>query len=121
MAEHGLPLFVVNRVACQVAPDDSGAAFRLVSCAPLASHRKAADNVDRARLSPNEAVKAARPAVVWTMAREVWGDDDEARAFAFRLRPMLDGRHPVDIALANELGHPIVEGIFGRLRYGAAA
>ena len=120
--DRGLPLSALDRVVRQVAPDDSEFVFRLVPRATLARRRKAvAGKVESARLSPDEGAKVARLAEVWSMAREVWGEDEEARAFLFRPHPMLDGRRPIDVVLANEFGRPLVEGILGRLQYGSAA
>nr|WP_294566564.1 antitoxin Xre/MbcA/ParS toxin-binding domain-containing protein [uncultured Rhodopila sp.] len=79
------------------------------------------EQIPAARLSPEEGAKVARIAEVWTLARQVWGSDDAARAFLFRPHPMLEGQRPIDVALANEFGRPLVEGILGRLQYGSAA
>jgi len=121
--DKGLPLSALERVVRQVAPDDSAFAFRLVPRATLARRRKAAGSAsDRSsRLSPDEGARVARLAEIWALAREVWGSDEEARAFLFRPHPMLDGRRPVDVVLANEFGRPLVEGILGGLQYGSAA
>jgi putative toxin-antitoxin system antitoxin component (TIGR02293 family) len=121
--EKGLPLSALERVVRQVAPDDSAFAFRLVPRATLARRRKAAGaQADRSsRLSSEEGARVARLAEIWALAREVWGSDEEARAFLFRPHPMLDGRRPVDVVLANEFGRPLVEGILGGLQYGSAA
>lgn len=73
------------------------------------------------RLSPDEGAKVVRLAEVWALAREVWGSDAEARGFLFRPHPMLEGRRPIDVVLANEFGRPLVEGILGGLQYGSAA
>lgn len=119
--DRGLPLSALDRVARQVAPDDSGFAFRMVPRATLARRRKVTDQGDASRLSPDEGAKVARLAEVWALAREVWGSDEEARAFLFRPHAMLDERRPVDVVLANEFGRPLVEGILGGLQYGSAA
>lgn len=120
--DRGLPLSALERVARRIAPDDGAFAFRVVPRATLARRRKAAgDHAARSRLSPDEGARVARLAEVWALAREVWGSDEEARAFLFRPHPMLDGRPPIDVALANEFGRPLVEGILGRLQYGSAA
>ncbi|MBV9777902.1 MAG: DUF2384 domain-containing protein, partial [Acetobacteraceae bacterium] len=74
-----------------------------------------------ARLSPEESARVARLAQVWALALEVWGGEEEARAFLFRPHPMLDERRPIDVVLANEFGRPLVEGILGALQYGSAA
>ena len=62
----------------------------------------------------------ARLAEVWAFACEVWGGEGEARDFLFRAHPLLEGRRPVDVVLANEFGRPLVDGILGRLQYGSA-
>ncbi len=122
--EKGLPLTALDRVAKAVAPDDAQFAFRMVSRATLARRRKAlsmARHAATARLSADESARVARLAGVWALAREVWGSDEEARAFLFRPHPILEGRRPVDVVLANEFGRPLVEGLLGRLQYGSAA
>ncbi len=122
--EKGLPLAALDRLAKAVAPDDAGFPFRMVSRATLARRRKAlttSRNAAAARLSAKESARVARLAEVWALAREVWGGDAAARAFLFRPHPMLEGRRPIDVVLANEFGRPLVEGILGRLQYGSAA
>ncbi len=126
--DRGLPLSALERVVRRVAPEDHGFAFRLIPRATLARRRKAAaagggqaERRGAARLSPDEGARVARLAEVWALAREVWGSDEAARAFLFRPHPMLEGRRPVDVVLANEFGRPLVEGILGRLQYGSAA
>ena len=119
-----IPLTALDRVAKAIAPGDAGFSFRLVPRATLLRRRKAfatAHNAAAARLSAEESARLARLAEIWALAREVWGSDDEARRFLFRPHPMLEGRLPIDIVLANEHGRPLVEGILGRLQYGSAA
>ncbi len=119
--DHGLPLSVLDRLVRAVAPEDSGFAFRLVPRATLARRRKAAaSQPEAARLSTEEGARVARLAEIWALARDVWGDEEAARDFLFRAHPLLDGRRPVDVVLANEFGRPIVEGILGALKYGSA-
>ena len=122
--EKGLPLSTLDRLAKAIAPDDAEFAFRMVSRATLARRRKALA-VSRtsvaARLSAEESARVARLAEVWALAREVWGGDEEARAFLFRPHPMLEERRPIDVVLANEFGRPLVDGILGGLQYGSAA
>ena len=122
--EKGLPLTALDRVAKAVAPGDAGFLFRMVSRATLARRRKAlatTRTATAARLSAEESARVARLAAVWALAREVWGGEAEARAFLFRPHPMLEGRRPIDVVLANEFGRPLVEGILGGLQYGSAA
>jgi len=122
--EKGLPLTALDRLAKAVAPDDASFAFRMVSRATLARRRKAlatSRNAAASRLSADESARVARLAEVWALARNVWGNDGEARAFLFRPHPMLELRRPIDVVLANEFGRPLVEGILGGLQYGSAA
>jgi putative toxin-antitoxin system antitoxin component (TIGR02293 family) len=119
----GLPLSALDRVVGRLAPDDKAFVFRVVPRPTLARRRKAVGSSvsELAVLSADEGSKVARLAEVWAMARDVWGSDEEARAFLFRPHPMLEGQTPIDVVLATEFGRPIVEGILGRLQYGSAA
>lgn len=121
--EKGLPLTALDRLAKAVAPGDAGFPFRMVARATLARRRKAlaTARTATARLSAEESARVARLAAVWALACEVWGGDEAARAFLFRPHPMLEGRRPIDVVLANEFGRPLVEGILGGLQYGSAA
>ena len=114
--ERGLPLSALDRLARQIAPDDSAFAHRLVPKPTLARRRAA-----QARLTPEESARLARLAAIWGQARATWGNDAAARDFLTRPHAMLDGRAPLDVVLASEFGRPVVEGILGRLRYGSAA
>jgi putative toxin-antitoxin system antitoxin component (TIGR02293 family) len=120
--ESGLPLAALDRIVRFVAPGDASFAFRVVPKATLARRRKGRDVTHdvEARLSPDEGARVARLAEVWAFARDVWGSEEEARAFLFRPHALLDERRPVDVVLASEFGRPIVEGILGRLKYGSA-
>lgn len=117
----GLPLASLDRVADAVAPDDAAFPHRLVPRATLARRRQAQTRTrETTRLTPEESARVARLAEVWTMAVDVWGSETEARMFLFREHPLLEGKAPVDVVLANEFGRPLVEGILGRLQYGSA-
>jgi putative toxin-antitoxin system antitoxin component (TIGR02293 family) len=113
----GLPVESLYRVASHVAPDDADFKYQIVSKATLA-RRKSRPG---AHLTPDESDRLARLAKVWAFARDVWGDDERARAFLFRPHALLEGRRPIDLSLATDLGAHLVEDILGRLRYGTAA
>ena len=115
--EHGLSLVALDRLASAVAPGDASFPFRLVPRATLARRRKQT----AARMSADESARVARLAEVWTLSCQVWGSEDAARGFLFRPHAMLEGRRPIEVVLANEFGRPLVDGILGRLQYGAAA
>lgn len=106
----GLPVTSLDRLAAFIAPQDRTFTLGMIPKATLVRRRK------DARLSPDESAKVARLADVWAFAREVWGGEEAARAFLHRPHPLLEGRKPVDVVLANEFGRPLVEGILGRLK-----
>lgn len=113
--EHGLPVKAVDRVAHLIAPDDARFKYRLLPKATL--ERRKTTN----RLSPEEGARLARLAKVWTAARDVWGDDDEARDFLFRPHPMAEDNRPIDLAIRSEFGAELVVDILNGLKYGTAA
>lgn len=117
MIEDGLPVSALDRVSDLLAPANPAFRFRIVPKATLARRKKQTDE----RLSAEESGRLARVAKVWAFAREIWGDDEAARGFLFRPHPLLNGRRPVDVALATELGGQLVEDLLGRLKYGSAA
>ncbi len=113
----GLPVDALYRIAHWVAPGDANFKFQIVSKPTLARRKSRPD----AHLTPDESDRLARLAQVWTFALEVWGDEESARAFLFRPHPLLNGRKPIDLSLATDLGARLVEEILGRLKYGTAA
>jgi putative toxin-antitoxin system antitoxin component (TIGR02293 family) len=113
--EHGLPVKTVDRIAHLLAPDDAQFKYRLVPKATL-DRRKATN-----RLSAEEGARLARLAKVWSVARDVWGADEEARDFLFRPHPMAEDRRPVDLVIQSEFGAELILDILGGLKYGTAA
>lgn len=71
--EDGLPLGALDRVAAMVAPGDTQFKYRLVPRATY-EHRKS-----KKLLSAEEGTRLTRLARVWGAARDVWGDEAEAR------------------------------------------
>lgn len=120
--ERGLAVTVLDDVARAVAPGDAAFAFRIVPKATLSRRRKALSLRDAARaaLTPEEGGRVARVAEIWAAAIDVWGDQDQARAFLSRPHPLLEGQCPMDVVLASEYGRPVVLDILARLRYGTA-
>jgi putative toxin-antitoxin system antitoxin component (TIGR02293 family) len=116
--ESGLPVTALDRVSRFIAPTDASFKYRLVSKATLARRRNI--RAHRSQLSPEESGRLARVALVWAVARDVWGDDESARAFLFRAHPLLKQRTPIEMALGTDLGARLVEDILGRLRHGSA-
>jgi putative toxin-antitoxin system antitoxin component (TIGR02293 family) len=116
--ERGLPVAAVDRLAKAVAPADPEFKYRFVSRATLARRRQAGRD---ARLTTEESDRVARIARLWAHACDVWKDEEAARAFLLRPHPMLEGRRPIDTAVATEIGADLVDQILGRLEYGSAA
>jgi putative toxin-antitoxin system antitoxin component (TIGR02293 family) len=115
--ESGLPVAALERLTRRICPGDSRFKYQIVPKATL-SRRQARP---RPRLSAEESAKLVRLARIWTQARRVWGDEDAASRFLLAPHMLLLGKRPIDVALGNEVGAEIVEGILGRLQYGTAA
>lgn len=114
--EEGLPIATLDRISRTVAPDNANFKYQIVSRATFARRRQRQE-----KLSVNEGDRVVRLAKIWAFAREVWGGDEAARAFFFRPHMLLEGRRPIDVVLATDLGARMVEDILGRLKYGSAA
>jgi len=113
--EGGLPIDALDHVARLVAPGDAQFKYRLV---PKATYERRKVS---SRLSSDEGARLARLARVWGMARDVWQNDEAARAFLFRPHAMLEDGRPIDVVLLNEFGAEMVLDILGGLKYGVAA
>lgn len=111
----GLPLSALDQALRSVAPDDASLKYAIVPKATLARR------IQARRLSAEESAKLVRLAKAWAFAKEVWRDDKAARRFLFEPHMLLQGRKPVDLVLANEIGAALVTDVLGRLRYGSAA
>jgi putative toxin-antitoxin system antitoxin component (TIGR02293 family) len=117
LIEEGLPLSALERLASFVSPEDVNFKYRIVPRATLARRRKPG----QAKLLVDEVDRVVRLVRVWVLAEDVWGGEVDARAFFFRNHPLLEGRRPIDVVLASELGAELVSDILGRLQYGTAA
>lgn len=113
--EHGLPIGTVERIARLVAPADARFKYRLIPRATY-ERRKAGK-----RLSFEEGTRLARIARVWSLALDVWKDEEEARDFLFRAHPMIEDRQPIDVVIQSEFGAEMVVDILNALKYGSAA
>ena len=115
--EHGLPLKSLDRFVLLVAPKDKSFAHWIVHRSTLERRRSTKAKL----LSPVESEKLARLARIWSMAREIWNDEDDARQFLLEPHMLLDDRTPIEVASKTDEGARLVEGILGRLKYGSAA
>lgn len=113
--EEGLPVAALTAIGEAFAPHDKSFIFRIVPRATFARRRATH------RLRPDEGERLVRLARVWQLARDVWKDDEAARAFLRRPHPLLGGREPLELVLLNGEGAKLVEDVLGRLKYGSAA
>ena len=111
----GLPAKTVVRLSNAIAPGQQSFRFIFVARSTLSRRLKS-----NAPLTPEEGEKVARLARVWAFAKDVWGDENDARRFLESPHPMLGGRPPREVA-ESEIGAREVEDILGRMRYGTAA
>src|SRR3546814_3809084 len=104
----------VERLAGVVAPGGWEFKYRLLSKATLMRRKKSVEQ----RLTAEEGNRLARLAKVVSFALDVYKDQAKARGFLTRPHPMLDGRPPLDVALATGPGADTVINILGRAAYG---
>jgi putative toxin-antitoxin system antitoxin component (TIGR02293 family) len=115
--ESGLPVAALDRLADAVAPDDARFKFRLIPKATLERRRRSPTK----RLTSEEGDRLARLAKVFSFAVEIYKDPQKAREFLTRPHPMLDGKPPLDVALATTPGADLVINLLGRAAYGGGA
>lgn len=113
--QSGLPVSAIDHLAEAVAPDDRRFKFRLIPKATLERRRKTS------KLTSEEGDRLARLAKVFSFALDIYHDEDKAREFLSRPHMMLDGKPPLDIALATGPGADAVINILGRAAYGGGA
>jgi putative toxin-antitoxin system antitoxin component (TIGR02293 family) len=111
--QSGLPVSALDRLAGAVAPDDARFKFRLIPKATLERRKK---SVTR-HLTSEEGDRLARLAKVYVFALDIYQDDDDAREFLNRPHAMLDGKPPLDVALATGPGADAVINLLGRVAY----
>jgi len=113
--EHGLPIGTVERIAKTIAPSDTKFKYRLI---PRATYER---RKNTKILSPDEGILLARIARVWSLALDVWQNNEEARDFLFRSHPMIEDKRPIDVIIQSEFGAEMVVDILNSLKYGNAA
>ncbi len=112
--ESGLLVAALDHLADSVAPGDERFKFRLIPKATLERRRKSATK----RLTSEEGDRLARLAKVFSFALDIYKEPERARAFLGRPHPMLDGKAPLDVALATSPGADLVIKLLGRVAYG---
>lgn len=109
----GLPVTALDRLAGAVAPDDARFKFRLVPKATLERRKKSASR----HLTSEEGDRLARLAKVYVFALDIYQDGSKVRDFLNRPHAMLDGKSPLDVALATGPGADAVINVLGRAAY----
>ena len=104
----------LDRLADIVAPDDARFKFRLIPKATLERRRKSPSK----RLTSEEGDRLARLAKVFSFALDIYKQPEPAREFLTRPHPMLDGKPPLDVALATGPGADVVINLLGGAAYG---
>ena len=111
--QNGLPVSGLDRLAGAVAPDDARFKFRLIPKATLERRKKSASQ----HLTSEEGDRLARLAKVYVFALDIYHDSADAREFLNRPHAMLDGKPPLDVALATGPGADAVINLLGRVAY----
>ncbi len=111
--ESGLPVSALDRLADEVAPDDARFKFRLIPKATLERRKKSATR----HLTSEEGDRLARLAKVYIFALDIYRESASAREFLNRPHAMLDGKPPLDVALASGPGADAVINLLGRVAY----
>lgn len=111
--EKGLPVAALDKFAGRICPRDVRRfAHRVVSKPTLERRRR-----NKKPLTTEESDRLARIAKVFAFALEVFGDDEKVRSFLERPHPMLDGKPPLEVALATGPGADAVINVLGRAAY----
>ena len=105
----GLPFNAADELSAALAPKDPAFRYQLVPKATYA-RRKLAQ-----RLSPQESERLVRLSRVWGLALEIWREEDAARQFLWSPHMLLQGRSPLDVSMASELGGKKVEELMGQI------
>lgn len=112
--ESGLPVSALDTLATLVAPGDAQFKFRLVPKATLERRKRSPSQ----RLTSEEGDRLARLAKVFSFALGIYRDPAKAREVLATPHAMLDGKPPLDVALATGPGADLVINLLGRAAYG---
>ncbi|MGH7719496.1 MAG: antitoxin Xre/MbcA/ParS toxin-binding domain-containing protein [Gemmatimonadaceae bacterium] len=110
--ESGLPKRALALVVEQVEDDPQERRRLLSRIVPIATYKRR-----KTVLKPHESERTERLARVIALARDAWGDDEEARRFLRTPHALLGDERPLDVA-QTELGARQVEELLTELRYG---
>jgi putative toxin-antitoxin system antitoxin component (TIGR02293 family) len=109
----GLPLSALDKFAGRISPNDvRGFTYQVVPKPTLERRRK-----QKQLLTPAESDRLARVAKVFAFGIDLFRDEAKVRAFLERPHPMLDGKVPLEMALATGPGADAVLNLMGRAAY----
>jgi len=111
--ESGLPKSALKCVVAHVAREESAQRALMHKLVPEPTLRRLGR-----RLNLMGSERTERLARTTALAQDVWGDDDDARAFMTTPHAMLDGRTPAEMAV-TDLGAREVEGILWSIAHGS--
>lgn len=113
---HGVPVRSVARVVDRI--DPGGSSISTASFVPKSTlqRRKASGG----RLSVGSSEKLWQVTRVFVEARRQYRSDEAARAFLLRPHPLLEGRHPLEVARETAAGADLVLKILGEAEAGVA-
>jgi putative toxin-antitoxin system antitoxin component (TIGR02293 family) len=114
--EEGLPISSLERLVKRLAPGDAQFIYRFIPRATF-TRRKAKHG---AKLTLDEGNRVTAVAKVWDFAVEIYRNEERARAFMHRPHPLLEGRKPIDVAVATSVGADLVYELLGQALYGVA-
>ncbi|WOH48090.1 antitoxin Xre/MbcA/ParS toxin-binding domain-containing protein [Bradyrhizobium sp. sBnM-33] len=111
--EKGLPVSALDKFAGRVSPQDvRDFTYRVVPKPTLERRRK-----EKQHLTTEESDRLARVAKVFAFGLEVFRDEAKVRDFLNRRHPMLEGKTPLELALATGPGADAVVNLLGRTAY----
>ena len=111
--EKGLPVSALDKFAGRVSPQDVRLfTYRVVPKPTLERRRKA-----KRHLTTEESDRLARVAKVFAFGLELFRDEAKVRDFLNRPHPMLEGKAPLELALATGPGADAVVNLLGRAAY----
>ncbi|MCK1639399.1 DUF2384 domain-containing protein [Bradyrhizobium sp. 157] len=111
--EKGLPVSALDKFAGRVSPQNvRDFTYRVVPKPTLERRRK-----EKQHLTTEESDRLARVAKVFAFGLEVFRDEAKVRDFLNRRHPMLEGKTPLELALATGPGADAVVNLLGRTAY----
>jgi putative toxin-antitoxin system antitoxin component (TIGR02293 family) len=110
---NGLPVSALDRFALRISPNDARRFSYQVVPKPTLERRRRTHKP----LTAEEGDRLARIAKVFAFGLDIFRDEAKVRTFLDRPHPMLDGKAPLEVALASGPGADAVINVLGRAAY----